>query len=99
MLPHKHLFYGIIFSLILFFILPQIGIIGITLGGIGAYVFAKTSGWPELISPAAVAIALLFSAAVGVFFGLYPAFKASRLQPIEALRYESAQAYPIALHF
>jgi len=64
------------------------GIIGISLGIAGAFAFARTSGWPALISPLAVAVALLFSAAVGVFFGFYPAFKASRLHPIEALRYE-----------
>jgi putative ABC transport system permease protein len=64
------------------------GITGTLLGTAGAYAFARTSGWPALISPLAVAVALLFSAAVGVFFGFYPAFKASRLHPIEALRYE-----------
>jgi putative ABC transport system permease protein len=64
------------------------GIWGLILGAAGAYVFASTSGWPALISPLAVMVSLLFSAAVGVFFGFYPAFKASRLHPIEALRYE-----------
>jgi putative ABC transport system permease protein len=64
------------------------GVMGTLIGIAGAYVFARSSGWPALISPLAVGIALLFSAAVGVFFGFYPAFKASRLHPIEALRYE-----------
>jgi putative ABC transport system permease protein len=64
------------------------GIMGIMLGMGGAFIFARTSGWPALISPSAAGVALLFSAAVGVFFGFYPAFKASRLHPIEALRYE-----------
>jgi putative ABC transport system permease protein len=64
------------------------GLTGITLGIGGAFIFARTSGWPALISPPAVLIALLFSAAVGVFFGFYPAYKASKLHPIEALRYE-----------
>jgi putative ABC transport system permease protein len=64
------------------------GMIGIALGAFGAFIFSKTSGWPALISPWAVLVALFFSAAVGVFFGFYPAYKASRLHPIEALRYE-----------
>jgi len=64
------------------------GIIGTLLGIIGAYIFARTSGWPAAIDPVTVAIAILFSAAVGVFFGFYPAFKASRLHPIDALRHE-----------
>jgi putative ABC transport system permease protein len=64
------------------------GIIGTLLGIIGAYIFARTSGWPAAIDPVTVGVAMLFSAAVGVFFGFYPAFKASRLHPIDALRHE-----------
>ena len=64
------------------------GVMGTALGIGGAYVFAYTSRWPAVVSPLSILIALLFSAAVGVFFGFYPAFKASRLHPIEALRYE-----------
>jgi putative ABC transport system permease protein len=64
------------------------GLIGTALGIAGAYGFARTSGWPALIDPATILVAILFSAAVGVFFGFYPAFKASRLRPIEALRHE-----------
>ena len=64
------------------------GLMGIFLGIAGSYLFSATSGWPALISMGAILVALLFSAAVGVFFGFYPAFKASKLHPIEALRYE-----------
>ena len=64
------------------------GILGTLLGIIGAYIFARTSGWPAAIDPVTVGVAMLFSAAVGVFFGFYPAFKASRLHPIDALRHE-----------
>lgn len=64
------------------------GFMGTSLGIGGAYVFARVSSWPTLISPLSIGVALLFSAVVGVFFGFYPAFKASRLHPIEALRYE-----------
>jgi putative ABC transport system permease protein len=64
------------------------GIIGTLLGIVGAYIFARTSGWPAAIDPVTVGVAMLFSAAVGVFFGFYPAFKASRLHPIDALRHE-----------
>lgn len=64
------------------------GLMGVVLGIAGASVFARTSGWPALIEPGTIAVAVLFSGAVGVFFGFYPAFKASRLHPIEALRHE-----------
>jgi putative ABC transport system permease protein len=64
------------------------GLIGTFLGIIGAFIFARTSGWPAAIDPVTVTVAILFSAAVGVFFGFYPAFKASRLHPIDALRHE-----------
>ncbi len=64
------------------------GAIGI-LSGMGAsYLITQTLGWPVLVSPTAIFAAVLFSMAVGVFFGFYPARKAARLDPIEALRYE-----------
>jgi putative ABC transport system permease protein len=64
------------------------GIIGIFLG-IGSSELLKTwAQWPTLIDPAVVAVAFLFSGAVGVFFGFYPAKKAAGLDPIDALRYE-----------
>ncbi len=64
------------------------GFIGTIFGIVGAFIFARTSGWPALVDPLTICVAILFSAAVGVFFGFYPAFKASRLHPIEALRHE-----------
>ena len=64
------------------------GFIGAIIGIFGAFIFAKSSGWPASIDPFTVLIAIFFSAAVGVFFGFYPAYKASRLHPIEALRHE-----------
>jgi putative ABC transport system permease protein len=64
------------------------GILGI-LTGIGASeVVSRLNGWPISVSSTAVTVAFLFSGAVGVFFGFYPARKAARLDPIEALRYE-----------
>ncbi|MCJ9427740.1 ABC transporter permease [Kordiimonas marina] len=64
------------------------GIIGLTIGGIGAAMFARLGHWPVLLDPVFVAVGLVGSGAVGLFFGYYPARRASRLNPIEALRYE-----------
>ena len=62
------------------------GIVGIALGASGAAVISR---WvPTEVTLWAVALAFTFSAAVGIFFGVYPAYKASRLDPIDALRYE-----------
>jgi putative ABC transport system permease protein len=64
------------------------GVIGVGLGVVTAGRLAARFGWPMLIRPEIVAVAVGFSAAVGIAFGLYPAHKASRLDPIQALRYE-----------
>jgi putative ABC transport system permease protein len=64
------------------------GAAGVMLGVAASRILAWKAGWPILLSPAAIALAFGFSAAIGVFFGFYPARKAARLDPIEALRYE-----------
>ena len=64
------------------------GLIGIALGAGTAKLLTKLADWPTRISIEAILVAFLFSAAVGIFFGFYPARKASRLDPIDALRYE-----------
>jgi putative ABC transport system permease protein len=52
-----------------------------------AYAIAHAAGWPLLIEPQSVVLAVVFSGMVGVFFGWYPALRASKLDPIEALRH------------
>jgi putative ABC transport system permease protein len=64
------------------------GVIGIAFGILGAWAIGYFAGWLAPIQSRAVIPAFLFAAAVGVFFGFYPARKASRLNPIDALRYE-----------
>jgi putative ABC transport system permease protein len=64
------------------------GVIGIIFGIATSKILSAYEHWPTLISISSIAIAFLFSAAVGVFFGFYPARKAAALDPIEALRYE-----------
>jgi len=64
------------------------GIMGIGIGILGTVVLSSFTQWPTLFSIQAILLAFLFSGSVGVFFGFYPARKASLLNPIEALRYE-----------
>jgi putative ABC transport system permease protein len=64
------------------------GVLGIVLGIVGTQLTTLIAGWPTIISGNVIVLAFFFSLVVGLFFGLYPANKASRLNPIEALRYE-----------
>ena len=64
------------------------GFAGVLFGVLGSYVVGQTLKWPMETSMQAIVVAAMFSIAVGVFFGYYPARKASLLDPIEALRYE-----------
>jgi putative ABC transport system permease protein len=64
------------------------GVIGILLGTGGAVALARLQGWNTVVSANSVVLAFVFSAVVGVFFGLWPAQRAARMDPIEALRHE-----------
>jgi ABC-type antimicrobial peptide transport system permease subunit len=64
------------------------GLAGVLLGLVGTGLIARFAQWPTLVSGTAIAVAFSFSAAVGIVFGFYPARRASRLDPIAALRTE-----------
>jgi putative ABC transport system permease protein len=64
------------------------GLLGVVFGILGAQATTMVAGWPTIISFDAIVVAFLFSVAVGLIFGIYPANKAARLNPIDALRYE-----------
>ena len=64
------------------------GAIGIVFGFVAALIIERVLGWPASISLQAVALGFGIAAATGIFFGFYPAHRASKLSPIDALRYE-----------
>jgi len=81
-------------SILLQFILEAVivtltgGIFGIVLGAIAGKIISRFINIPFILSPAVVLIATAISTAIGLFFGVFPAHKASKLNPVEALRYE-----------
>jgi putative ABC transport system permease protein len=64
------------------------GVLGILLGSLGTWLVAELAAWPVQLSVLSIVLAVGFSAVIGIFFGYYPARKASSMQPIQALRYE-----------
>jgi len=64
------------------------GLCGIIVGRLASILVRKYAHWPTELSIAAIVASVVVSAAVGVIFGFYPAWKASKLDPIDALRYE-----------
>lgn len=64
------------------------GVMGVFLGLLSAYLVTLILSWPTIISETSIVISFIVCGITGIFFGYYPAQKASRLDPIEALRYE-----------
>ena len=64
------------------------GVLGIAFGYLLSWLIARTAEWRTIVTSSSIVIAFGVSVAVGVIFGIYPAVKASRIDPIEALRYE-----------
>ena len=82
------------FSVMLQFLVESVtlcllgGVLGILLGTGAASTLSRVAGWEVFVSPASIVLAFAFSVGVGLFFGIWPARRAARLDPIEALRYE-----------